>query len=101
MGVAMLPRLAAMVSSDTVRISAPGLAASSAVVSGTKVISATSLVTSMAEKKHARLRARHSLRVVPAVLSSAADRRSISPHFLRPATTAINAKSSISTVQST
>ena len=50
MGVAMLPRLAAMVSSATVVMSAAGDAASSAVVSGTKVMSATSLVTSMAEK---------------------------------------------------
>ena len=66
MGVSILPRLAAMVWSATtgMRSSFPPAMERIITAKGTKVISATSLVISMAEKKQRAVNSRQSCRVV-------------------------------------
>ena len=95
MGVAMLPRLAAMVCMVTTgiarRVSPAMPSASSA--KGTKVISATSFVTSMLAKKHKKIRQASSWRLVPVRLSSHSPARWNRPAPCRAAITAIRQKS--------
>ena len=101
MGVTMLPRLAARVSSTTVRItsrSRPPVISSS--VKGTRVISATSLVATMARKKHTAVSAAASPRRVRMRLATARPIRSNTPQRRKPATTVISVKSISSVVAS-
>ena len=101
MGVTMLPRFAARVSSTTVRITSrsrpPAISSS---VKGTRVISATSLVATMARKKHTAVSAAASPRWVRMRLATTRPIMSNTPQRRRPATTVISVKSISSVVVS-
>ena len=90
-GVSMLPRLAATVCRLTTQGSSPPwpLAASTSTAKGTKVMRATSLVTSMEEKKQSITSTRHSPLPLPLRLTSADAIRRKAPACSIPATTAI------------
>ena len=97
----MEPRFAAAVSRTTVRIQISGMLRNSAMVSGTRVSSDTSFVTSIARKKHISTSAAPRLRVlwnrlvsVPASLENA-------PMLPKPCTAAIRQNSSPRVDQST
>ena len=102
MGVVMLPRLAAMVWSATTGISRSSLSASRSTsrAKGTKVMSATSLVTAILVKKGRKTRAASSCRVVAVRTSRASPSRRNTPRRCSPAMTAIRANSSIRVFQS-
>ena len=91
MGVSILPRFAATVSSVISGMRSCFLSDRLSIIieKGTKVMSATSFVIAIDEKKHSKLRMRHKLR------ESAANERSFEasslkiPSLLKPAITAI------------
>ena len=95
MGVSILPRFAATVSKVTSGISRCGLFERVSIIieKGTKVISATSFVITIDEKKHSRLRIRHRLREFFANESSLEASILKIPSLLNPAMTAIRQKS--------
>ena len=95
MGVAMLPRLAAMVcitTTGTTRWVWPARASTSR-AKGTKVMRATSLVTAMLTKKGSRMSTPSSCRVVWVRSSMARPRRKNRPCRWSPPITAMRAKS--------
>ena len=79
----MLPKLAAMVWSTTTGSSSSSKAAicSTVMAKGTKVIRATSLVTSMLEKKHSPTRIAANCRPLFAIPSSVQPMRLNTPSF--------------------
>ena len=95
MGVAILPRLAAMVCITTTGMTrwvCPARESTSR-AKGTKVMRATSLVTAMLTKKGSRMSTPSSCRVVWVRSSMARPRRKNSPCRCRPAITAIRENS--------
>ena len=95
MGVAMLPRLAAMVSSTTTfrtRSSSP-IMRNTRMVKGTKVMSVTSLVITMLHPKHRSTMVTESLRRLPALFNRDCPRKSNTPRLLNPATMIIRLNS--------
>ena len=95
MGVAMLPRLAATVSTTTrvsTRSSRPSIRNTSR-VKGTKVMRVTSLVITMLQKKHSSTSTADRLRRLPARRSRVWPSRSNTPRERKPATTTIRQNS--------
>ena len=98
----MLPRLAAMVWSTTrgARYSVRPISPSTRTANGTKVMSATSLVTTMDTKKGSSTRARLTRRIRRSPASNRWASTAKTPHSCSPATTAIRQNRRVSTRQS-
>ena len=99
MGVSMLPRLAAVVSSATTQAIRRGdEPCSTTSVSGTKAIRHTSFVRSIAQKKHSRTNSSETVRACRARRRTWREIQESSPLFRKPATTHIRQKSVASTL---
>ena len=94
-GVAMLPRFAAMVSNTNTFKSASGfwMISNNRIVKGTKVINVTSFVMSMLEKKHKRIMIQARLRTLFAFFSNLPANAEKTPKEENPSTMIIRQKS--------